>query len=373
MLTSSQVQRLDRVVHVLGQPADLVAELGLVGLAVAAHVERDHAVAIGEAVELVPELLGGLRPARDHQDRLARARFQVIEADAVAGRDVADLARALAHARCGSRCVAVEATAAVTATALGSPQKIAAAYARAGIVLVELSLIVMSQPPCWPALHTGGCARARMIQPVRPVNAHRRRSALAQAVRCRRRPGRSERRPARYQIRASSCRARNTAERPAVALGAVAAARRGREQVDDRADRVLHGEGGQEQQQVHRGVRAARERRAVVRRQPRIGQHRDLAEHAEQEPDRQRQRGELQHDRELRDEEDREEPQHHGQKIDAAPAEPVGDQRRSRGCRSGRRSPRPSGGWRPPSGRGRRRRETMAPPTASGSRYACRR
>ena len=137
-----EVQRLDRVVHVLGQPADLVAELGLVGLAVAAQVERDHAVAIGEAVELVPELLGGLRPARDHQDRLARARFQVIEADAVAGRDVADLARQLRlRGAAGHR--RGEAIAAVSATAPAPCKRSRRVPWTDDSRMVDVSLIVM--------------------------------------------------------------------------------------------------------------------------------------------------------------------------------------------------------------------------------------
>jgi hypothetical protein len=83
-----QAERVNHVVRVLGQAADLVAVLRLIGLAMAAHVDRDHPVAVGQAAQLVLELLGGLRPAGDHQDRLTRPGLEVVQIDAIAGSDL---------------------------------------------------------------------------------------------------------------------------------------------------------------------------------------------------------------------------------------------------------------------------------------------
>ena len=46
-----EIHGVDHVVDVLGEAADLVAERRLVGLAMPAHVDRDHPVAIGQTAQ----------------------------------------------------------------------------------------------------------------------------------------------------------------------------------------------------------------------------------------------------------------------------------------------------------------------------------
>ena len=55
-----QIPGDEQILDVLRQPLDGVAVVGLVGFPVAAHVHRDHAVAVAEAAQLMLELGGGL-------------------------------------------------------------------------------------------------------------------------------------------------------------------------------------------------------------------------------------------------------------------------------------------------------------------------
>jgi hypothetical protein len=55
-----QVPGHEQILDVLGQPLDGVAVVRLVGFPVAAHVHRDHPVAVTEAAELMLELSGRL-------------------------------------------------------------------------------------------------------------------------------------------------------------------------------------------------------------------------------------------------------------------------------------------------------------------------
>ena len=65
-------ERVEHAREVARQPGDAVAALGLVALAVAAHVERDDAGSGGrQLLDVAPELGRRLRPARDHDERPA--------------------------------------------------------------------------------------------------------------------------------------------------------------------------------------------------------------------------------------------------------------------------------------------------------------
>ena len=83
-----QPERIDRVAHVHGEALDLVAVLGLVGLAVPAHVEGDDTTAGRKLLHLGLELRGGLRPAGDHDEGRAAALLHVVKADSVICRDM---------------------------------------------------------------------------------------------------------------------------------------------------------------------------------------------------------------------------------------------------------------------------------------------
>lgn len=85
-----QIKRMDDVANVLGETVNFIAMVWLVGFAMAAHVERDHPVPVAQPLDLMLELLGRLRPAGNHQQRLTRAGFQIMKAHAIADRYATD-------------------------------------------------------------------------------------------------------------------------------------------------------------------------------------------------------------------------------------------------------------------------------------------
>ena len=163
------------------------------------------------------------------------------------------------------------------------------------------------------------------------------------------------------------------AEADLIAARVVAAASEAaREQVDDRADRVLGAEREQEQDEVHRGGGAAglgRRRNARIatdrRARPtcrscrtRSTSGRLIAVHCSTiASSEQRNRG-------------------RGNRASRSTDRRRGARtsrrrRRTAGCRPGTRPPSPSGDWPRRCGPARRRRATRGPPTASGWRCAC--
>src|SRR3970040_1208258 len=83
-----QIEGDEHIMQVFGESRNLIPEVRLVGFPMPSHIQGDNPVAAVQTLELILELFGGLGPARDHDQWFSRARFQVMQPDAVTGRNV---------------------------------------------------------------------------------------------------------------------------------------------------------------------------------------------------------------------------------------------------------------------------------------------